>query len=696
MKSTSIIFLFLSFLFFACANADNEKLLFTFEDDSFSTEQIKAQDATYKIVELDGNKVLEVNNGFTLREAGVKIFEDSDAPWQLEDVYMIKADVSNQGDETIQVELFVGNDPDELTRWYCSDYVDLKPGEAKTITVKLAWTPWVFSPQLDIVGMRGVPGKIKTDLSAIKELTFCSRYAKDYNTFTIDNIRAVGRLEKRDTTGFLPFIDQYGQYKHKDWIGKIHSDEELLASAKQEQEVLADAPSAPNRSQYGGWATGPQLEATGFFRTEKYKGKWWMVDPEGYLFWTAGLNCVSSGSMNTGIEHRENYFAFLPEDNDELVQFYGQSGFNPSHGFYKCKAPYTTFNFYQANFYRKYGEDYMDDFRQMAHQRIKKWGMNTIGFMSDRTAIHQQKTPFVGSIWIRNTPKIEGSQGFWGKFHDVFDPRFQVAVRRSVEAQKEDAQDPWVIGYFVDNEMSWGALGSLAVGTLRSPASQAAKQVFIQDLKAKYTKIEALNKVWETNHNSWEALLESTTAPNAKKAEVDLLAFYEKIALTYFKTVSEELKRVSPNHNYLGCRFAWANNDIVISSAAKYMDIISFNKYEYSVADIDLPKGVDKPIMIGEFHFGALDRGSFHIGIKEAKDQAERGQMYQDYIQGALRNPYIVGAHWFQYLDESNTGRFDGENYNVGFVDVCDNPYPELIEKVQETTYTMYEYREGN
>ncbi|MEC3905636.1 hypothetical protein VOI54_01260 [Tamlana sp. 2201CG12-4] len=78
--------------------------------------------------------------------------------------------------------------------------------------------------------------------------------------------------------------------------------------------------------------------------------------------------------------------------------------------------------------------------------------------------------------------------------------------------------------------------------------------------------------------------------------------------------------------------------------------------------------------MIGEFHFGSLDRGSSHVGVKKAESQTRRGAFYKEYIQGALRNPLIVGAHWFQYLDEPFAGRFDGENYNVGVIDVCDNP----------------------
>ncbi len=665
-------------------------VLFDFENSD--TYLIKAQDATFELVETEENNYIKVNNGFTTKEPGIKLFSSKEKPWNLKDFYQIKADVSNIGDEFIQVELFVGNDPDGLIRWYCSDYVDLNPGESKTITIDLAWTPYVFEPQIEVNGFRGIPGKIKTDISKIDQLTFGSRYATQENQFTIDNVRAVGTLEKRNPDNFFPFIDEYGQFIHSDWKNKMHSEEALKKAAKNELEYLNTSKGPENIGKFGGWTAGPKLKATGFFRTEKVDGKWWMVDPEGYLFWSAGLNCVSSSSVYTGITHRENYFRNLPERDGEFTSFYGKGTF-ATHGFYKDKLPYDTYSFYQSNLYRKYGDDWLKTFQDMTHKRIKDWGMNTFGFVSDFGATSQDKTPYVGSIWIRRTPKIEGSEGFWGKFHDVFDPNFREAVRNSVELQKQGANSPWCIGYFIDNELSWGLLGSLSIGTLKSPKTQAAKVEFVNDLKLKYNQIEDLNTAWGTNHESWEALLISEETPDFEKAKTDLVAFYEKIADTYFKIISEELKRVAPNQNYLGCRFAWANNDVVLTAASKYLDIMSFNKYEYSVESLSLPEGVDKPVMIGEFHFGALDRGSFHVGVKKAKNQIDRGQKYQDYIHGALHNPYIVGAHWFQYIDEPNTGRFDGENYNVGFIDICDNPYEELIEKVKETTYGMYEFR---
>lgn len=41
------------------------------------------------------------------------------------------------------------------------------------------------------------------------------------------------------------------------------------------------------------------------------------------------------------------------------------------------------------------------------------------------------------------------------------------------------------------------------------------------------------------------------------------------------------------------------------------------------------------------------------------------------------------------------TGRFDGENFQVGMTDVCDNPYPETIAKIREIGYDMYNVREN-
>src|SRR6185437_13991566 len=102
---------------------------------------------------------------------------------------------------------------------------------------------------------------------------------------------------------------------------------------------------------------------------------------------------------------------------------------------------------------------------------------------------------------------------------------------------------------------------------------------------------------------------------------------------------------------------------------------------------------VDRPCIIGEYHFGALDRGMFAPGLVEAVDQAGRGRLYKSYLDSVLASPVFVGAHYFEYEDEPLTGRFDGENYQIGFVSVTDTPYRENVKAATEEHRSMYAKR---
>jgi len=105
--------------------------------------------------------------------------------------------------------------------------------------------------------------------------------------------------------------------------------------------------------------------------------------------------------------------------------------------------------------------------------------------------------------------------------------------------------------------------------------------------------------------------------------------------------------------------------------------------------------GVDLPILIGEFHCGALDRGLPATGLKAVENQYERGVMWRYFVEKCAAHPYGVGAHWFQYNDQFCLGRFDGENYQIGMVDVCMQPYKELIEAARESSARLYQVKNG-
>lgn len=491
---------------------------------------------------------------------------------------------------------------------------------------------------------------------------------------------------------FFPFIDRYGQFSHNDWPGKTHSDEELQQAFIEESQDLDAWPGPEGRSRFGGWADGPKLAATGHFRIEKVAGKWWLVDPEGYLYWSHGVVRVTPSSGVTPLDGREFYFEELPQEGTESAEFYHTND-ELLRPYYTARGIRRTYDFSAANIKRKYGGNWRAGHAERAHRRLRSWGLNTIANSSDRKVTAMSLTPYIDRIEIKS-PELESSYGVWWKFKDPFHPEFRTAIRRQLLERKDELDDPWCIGYFVDNEIDWGEAETLGAWTLQCPASQPAKIEMIAGLKQKYGGIENLNRMWGTAFADWNSLLESDAKPVGGALE-DCVDFSVEMTEAYFRIVREEFKKVAPQKLYMGCRFARSNPN-VIAIGAKYCDVISYNIYKRNLYGFALPDGVDKPVMIGEFHFGATDRGLFHPGLVKTSSQQQRAEAYADYVESSLRHPAIIGTHWHQFSDQAATGRFDGENFQVGFVDICDRPYPETIAKIREIGYRMYEIRNGN
>jgi hypothetical protein len=488
---------------------------------------------------------------------------------------------------------------------------------------------------------------------------------------------------------FFPFIDAYGQFKHKDWPGKTHSDDDLKKALEAERADLAAHPGPEGWDKYGGWAKGPRQNATGRFRVEKINGKWWMVDPEGCLWWSHGPVRVTSSSAVTPLDGRESYFTGLPAPDSPFALFYTTRD-ALLWPYYVARGIQRTYDFSSANAFRKYGADWRARYSDLAHRRLRSWGMNTLANSSDKAICLQRRTPYCDRFEIKS-PDIEGAHLGWWKFKDPFHPDFRPNFRRQLEQRKEELDDPWCFGFFVDNEISWGGETSLADWTLQSPATQPAKIEMVRRLREKYGDITRLNSAWKAGYGDWDALLQSQQKPPAG-AKDDCIAFTAVVTEAYFKNIRDEFKAVAPNTLYLGCRFA-GSTTAAVRISARYCDIISYNLYRHTLDDFKLPGGVDKAVMIGEFHFGALDRGMFHPSLIEVADQTARGRAYAAYIASALRHPQIVGAHWHQFGEQPTTGRFDGENLQNGLLDVCDTPYPETIAGVREVGYRLYEIR---
>jgi hypothetical protein len=670
-----------------------DQVLFDFES-GLEPSALLTNDATAVVAPASpGNTVLRVSTGHTQPWPGVTL-RAPQGGWDLSAFGQITLRVRNVGDSRVTVHCRVDNPGADGNRDCVTGSISLNPGQIDTLRVPLKrYSENRLGGKL--FGMRGYPvargGPGTVDPARIVQLVVFVAKPSQPHRFELDDIRATGTYTPptawvNDADPFFPFIDTFGQYRHKDWPGKVHSLAELKQRREAEARELEAQPGPKDWDQYGGWAAGPQLAATGFFRTEKYRGKWWLVDPAGRLFFSHGIDCVRMLDT-TPIDERETWFEDFPGAQPEFKEFLSEGYALKGH--YAGRRP-RCFSFAGANLKRKYGPEWRQTYAELAHRRLRSWGLNTIANWSDPSVYLLRRTPYTDTISSRGAALIEGSEGYWGKFPDVFDPSFEQAVRRSMQTKKDtSANDPWCIGYFSDNELSWGDDTSLAVAALRSPPTQAAKQVFVADLKAKYGDIGRLNAAWGTGYTSWDALLEARQAPDPKKARPDLTAFYTRTAETYFRVVRDAIKAVAPKQLYLGCRFAWVN-DLAAVAAGKYCDVVSYNLYRRSVAEFKYPGG-DKPLIIGEFHFGALDRGMFHTGLVPVDNQAARAQAYRDYVLGALRHPQFVGTHWFQWKDQPTTGRvYDEENYQIGFVEVADTPYPETIAASRQVGARLY------
>ena len=557
--------------------------------------------------------------------------------------------------------------------------IALNPGEKGTMRLLLPHPDIYASPE-------GVPGPFLVDTRHVNAIEFqCQWPFEDEFRWLVDCRLSNLRLEGVPDTAraipadrFLPFIDRYGQFAHSEWPGKVHNDDDLRADLAREEAEIAASPRPASWDRFGGWKDGPKLRATGRFRTEKVDGKWWLVTPEGHLFFSTGIDVVRNNTDSSdGSKHPDWHETPVP----------------PNH-----QMAYPDWNLR-----KKFGkDDYLADYYAFVQRRLPAWGQNTIGNWGARELLCSATVPYVLSLGEneRSIPHVPGGL----KFYDVFDERFVPALRAHIAKRfREDPAaahartDPLCIGFFFDNELQFNPCVAKAVA---APFAEcAAKRELLRRAHAKYGRdgIAALNAAWGTAFPDWEAAKAMTAEPKGPGWREDRNAFQRDWYDRYFREVKAALAEAAPGALYLGCRFVgFRQSGLLWDAAARHCDVVSVNAYANSIANISkkiMAGGVQKPILLGEFHFGCLDRGMFKASLCPVGDQAERGRSYARLVQGALLHPLVVGCHWFQYRDQPLIGRGDGEAYQCGFVDGTDRPYRELCDAARAIGETMYGIR---
>ena len=428
-----------------------------------------------------------------------------------------------------------------------------------------------------------------------------------------------------------PAVDALGQWGLGDFEGKARSEAQLRDEWAQEEAALAAGPDK-RFSRYGGDLS-RRTKATGFFHVRKIRGRWWFVDPEGYLFLSIGSNGISP------------------------VMGGGGRGGTALKGLYPGDTPPRLPE-------RFTGEDARTRANELTADRMDAWGMNTIGNWSGRDLIALGRKPFMtmlGGLGIQ-----DGILGMPDVYAEGFAQRIDEAVARSTAPYVDNKM---LIGYFIGNEPTW----SNAEMRLCDLILQAAPDKPLRVAMERYLRQHG------DTRDSRRAFLYET---------------YE----IFLSTVQAALKRHDPHHLNLGIRYgADVPAPEVLALSKKYFDVYSFNRYgvEPDLGAMDrIYQATGKPMIIGEFHFGATDRGLGESLVRTVS-QEERASAYRHYCETAFSHKALIGTAWFTWTDQPFFGRGDGENYNIGIIDVTDRPYPWMTKAIRAVSDNCFRVHEG-
>jgi len=474
--------------------------------------------------------------------------------------------------------------------------------------------------------------------------------------------------------------DEVGQNTLMDWDGKSRSPAEVVTRLKSQ---LAAAPSArwpSSFSRWGGWKA-RKFRGTGFFRTHHDGKRWWLLDPDGHPFWSAGLDCVrvDTPMAVTGIVKA---LKWMPPRRGRFAaavrSFRGQ----------------TVVNFLAANCIRAFGpKRWHGNWSRIALAELKRLGFNTVANWSEWEEARSARFPYVRPL----DPSYRRSQKIFREFPDVFTGEFAADAAEFARQLEETRDDPAFIGYFLMNEPTWGfAKETPAAGMLFNTPRCEARRRLAEFLRRRHRSDAGLSRAWGFR-TSLKAVADGRwTRRLSPKAQSDLADFSEIMCERLFTALSGACRKVDPNHLNLGARYYTVPPRWAVKGMRSF-DVFSVNGYDRRVRPElgGFAKELGRPIMVGEWHFGSLDAGLPASGIGHVRDQRDRGRAFRIYTEDAAAKPWCVGVHYFTLYDEGVLGRSDGENWQIGFLDVCNRPYPELASAARAAHERLYEVATG-
>ena len=383
------------------------------------------------------------------------------------------------------------------------------------------------------------------------------------------------------------------------------------------------------------------------FSIQQHDGISWLVRPDGERFFSLGVCVVGQGSSRQEFDSA-----------------------NPSYAAWQHYA--------DSNLWAR-----------TTQQRLKAWGFTTVGGWSDFHVLRQCTDEGVAFAPVLHIGSTAGAP-WWDMWDVKITDRMDQVARDQILPLRDD---PRVIGYYSDNEIGWWN-AILFRMTLEQAPTSGQRQRLITLLKDTYgNDWSELLRDFEPapGVESWDALARHGLLflrPGGNGIHVER-RFLELLAERYYWLVRDIIRKYDRRALILGDRYQSFYYPEVARAAARYVDAISsnlnasWNDGTFARCYVEtLHRLTGKPVLIGEFYMAARENRSGNKNTRGVypvvATQKERAVGFRNTIEALVKIPYVVGADWFQYHDEPTHGRYDGENFNFGLVDIHDRPYEAL------------------
>ena len=398
-------------------------------------------------------------------------------------------------------------------------------------------------------------------------------------------------------------------------------------------------------NRYGSSTAKPKQEVTGRFYVKKIDGRWWIVDPEGYLHYERSVTSMRKGSSARNATAWNERFGsdeqWMATTQTELAEL----GFHGTGAF--CTNTYSVIQAHNA-----------------ANTAAPMTLAPSFAFLGQFRSQIGAQYPGGNDLNECALVLIPNAAKTWEQFCVDY-------VATALAPYKEDRN---LLGFFSDNELSFTSA----------------------------TGGHLLQRLLDLNDASYAcAYAQAFMAEKGAVAVTIALAseFAGRIAEKYFKGVKDAVTAFDPGMMYLGSRLHGRpkQDEGVVRAAGKYCDIVAINYYGPWSPELDTyvknwDEWANAPFLVTEFYTKGIEDSDLNnrsgAGLC-VRNQAGRAYAYQHFTLGLLEAKNCVGWHWFKYQDDDGSDNSNAPA-NKGVYDNYYKVFPTLGKFMRDLNYNVY------